>query len=49
MNMTRALCVVIVAAALSALHADGKLDAKFVAQAIQVLGVNPDKVYSARV
>jgi len=39
----------IAAAALSALHAEGKLDAKFVAQAIQVLGVNPDKTYSARV
>ena len=39
----------IAAAALSALAAEGQLDAKFVAQAIQSLGVNPDKLYSARV
>jgi pyruvate dehydrogenase E1 component len=38
----------IAAAALSALHADGKLDAKTVAQGIRDLGVDPDKVYSAR-
>jgi pyruvate dehydrogenase E1 component len=38
----------IAAAALSALQADGKLEPKFVAQAIQALGVDPDKVYSAR-
>ncbi len=38
----------IAAAALSALHADGKLDAKTVAKAIRDLGIDPDKVYSAK-
>jgi pyruvate dehydrogenase E1 component len=39
----------IAAAALSALHAEGKLDAKTVAQGILDLGVDPNKIYSARV
>jgi pyruvate dehydrogenase E1 component len=37
----------IAVAALAALHADGKLDAKTLAQAIKDLGVDPNKVYSA--
>jgi pyruvate dehydrogenase E1 component len=37
----------IAVAALSALHAEGKLDAKTLAQAIKDLGVDPNKVYSA--
>jgi pyruvate dehydrogenase E1 component len=35
--------------ALSALHADGQLDAKTLAQAITDLGVDPNKVYSATI
>jgi pyruvate dehydrogenase E1 component len=37
----------IAVAALAALHAEGKLDAKTLAQAIKDLGVDPNKVYSA--
>ena len=37
----------IAAAALSALHAEGQLDAAAVAQGIRDLGVDPDKAYSA--
>ncbi len=33
--------------ALAALHAEGQLDAKALAQAIKDLGVDPNKVYSA--
>jgi pyruvate dehydrogenase E1 component len=39
----------IVVGALAALHAEGQLDAKTLAQAIRDLGVDPNKVYSAEV
>jgi pyruvate dehydrogenase E1 component len=38
----------IAAAALSALHADGQIDAKLAARAIAELHIDPEKVYSAR-
>jgi pyruvate dehydrogenase E1 component len=38
----------IAVAALSALHAEGQLDAKALANAIRDLGVDPNKVYSAQ-
>jgi pyruvate dehydrogenase E1 component len=39
----------IAAAAISALHADGQIDAKLAARAIAELQIDPEKVFSARV